>query len=221
MKKSIWILVFLISHSALGRIKADSKSDKKLQELITLSQSGDYKPPLQKNDLFCNGQKISSDSKLSPQDKSKLCKMTIEEFQALHNYTIEENIVLNAVLRKKEKSTIASKNKILNLKNALKKIDSLAALTLRQTELPLSEAKKHVIGKIVYYPGFTSTSLDLNYERNMSYTFFIYVKNCKYISALSNITSEQEVLCAPGSHFKVMAYSKKNDHHYYLMEQVK
>ena len=220
MKNYSWILICLMSLSAFGRKATISTPEKKLQELIKLSQSGDYKPAFQKDDLFCGGKNVNTGSRISSSDKAKLCKITTAEYEALHGYTVEENFALNAVLRKTAPATQEINTKISNLKKALKKLDSVSALTLRETDLPHEEEKNHIVGTIVKYPGFTSTSLSLNYERNMSHTFFMYVKNCKYISALSTITSEHEVLCEPGAKFKVQAYSKVGEHHYYLMDQV-
>lgn len=120
----IFITVCVFSSAfAQPKEKTASKPDQKLQELINLAQSGDYKPPLQKLDLFCNGQKVSADSKLSPEDRSKLCKLTMAEFQAIRDFTVEGNFSMNAVLRKTAPSTPEVNAKISNLKSALQNLD--------------------------------------------------------------------------------------------------
>ena len=217
-----------------------NEDDKKLQALIEISESGSYAVSFNKDDLFCAKankytdakKNVNKDAKLSALEKAKHCGLTEAEYNAIYDYTVEGNFAINAVLRKQKSATAEDTQKIKLIQSGLNKIAPVEGMTVRQTDLPAEEFKKHIPGKIVNYPAFTSTSINLTYDRDQEFTFFILVKNCKYISALSNITTEQEVLCAPGANFKIKAYAKrevaidssdplrKTLHHYYLMEQV-
>ncbi len=125
-----------------------------------------------------------------------------EEIQAIGRYTSGGFNIINAALRKGGELQKRNQRNIDTLKGALAKLPDFRGLVRRGDNLPPEVLMLHQVGQIVEYPSFVSTSYNYGFRSNMR--ILMYVQSCKKIDELSAFKYEKEVLCPPGTRFKVL-----------------
>ena len=136
-------------------------------------------------------------------ETAALCFMSRKEISALVMYSMSVYRKMNAALRAKDEVLLADYQIYrVVLDSALDKIKNFEGYVKRGAKTDLEHYDDHLIGQIVSYPGYTSTSVSRGFAGNVR--SLILSKTCKYIAPFSMVPQEEEVLCKPGTNFKVI-----------------
>ena len=138
--------------------------------------------------------------------------MNDPELTGVYAYTTEDSSWsyhrVNPGLRSKDAAQIADVRDYRDTVNAaLAKLPDHVGTVRRGTDLPAEVLAEHQVGATVTYKAFTSTSTAGGYGR--PHRFVIQSKRGKLIERYSGHQSENEVLFAAGTRFKVLAREDK------------
>lgn len=152
-------------------------------------------------------------------EKSELCFMTQNEITALMMYSMSAYRKLNVALRDQDTVMLEQfRIYIKTLNSALDKIKNYEGFVKRGAGTNRDRFDDHQVGAIVTYPSYTSTSIGNGFGGVARYV--IYSKTCKYIAPFSVASAEEEVLCKPGTQFKVVYREDKKTLIHLMMEEV-
>ncbi len=152
-------------------------------------------------------------------EKSELCFMTQNEITALMMYSMSAYRKLNVALRDQDPVLLSQfRIYIKTLNSALDKIKNYEGFVKRGAGTNRARFDDHQVGAVVTYPSYTSTSIGNGFGGVARYV--IYSKTCKYIAPFSVASSEEEVLCKPGTQFKVVYREDKKTIIHLMMEEI-
>jgi hypothetical protein len=152
-------------------------------------------------------------------EKSELCFMTQNEITALMMYSMSAYRKLNVALRDQDTVMLEQfRIYIKTLNSALDKIKNFEGFVKRGAGTNRERFDDHQVGAVITYPSYTSTSIGNGFGGVARYV--IYSKTCKYIAPFSVATAEEEVLCKPGTRFKVVYREDKKTIIHLMMEEV-
>lgn len=156
---------------------------------------------------------------LSLIEKSELCFMTQNEITALMMYSMSAYRKLNVALRDQDSAMLEQfRIYIKTLNSALDKIRNYEGFVKRGAGTNRARFDDHQVGAVVTYPSYTSTSIGHGFGGVARYV--IYSKTCKYIAPFSVASAEEEVLCKPGTKFKIVYREDKKTLTHLMMEEV-
>ncbi len=148
----------------------------------------------------------------------KSCYMNLSEYAALANYVATGYQIMNRVLRNRDARGIeAQKYRIEFMKSAMRKMLPYQGWVKRGADIPLSALTDHQPGNIVTYEAFTSTSTGKGFMGNIQYLIFSH--SC--LPVPHSINYENEVICLPGTKFRVLYRQATNENLDLVMEEVK
>lgn len=133
------------------------------------------------------------------------CGLTEAELHTLAAYTANSYRFVNTYLREQTlKNTLPDVEILVRLMlSGLNKLADYEGLVLRKVSLPKEISEQYVVGNIVSDAGFVSTGINYSYFGELQLE--ILSKTCKYIAPISYVEQEAEVLCLPGTQFKVLS----------------
>ncbi|MBK7891267.1 MAG: hypothetical protein IPJ84_10595 [Bdellovibrionales bacterium] len=155
------------------------------------------------------------------------CGHDLFEQAALNYYTGEGYRTINSTLRNGSKKVDgADKVEIEDVKsgvvpilnNGLERLRIYKGKVVRGASLPQEEVKKHVVGAVVTYPAYTSSSISNAFGG--THRFIIHSKTGRYVDPFSASRGEREVLFKAGAKFKVLSVSKKGDSTVIVLDEV-
>ncbi|MES2526710.1 MAG: hypothetical protein V4598_06465 [Bdellovibrionota bacterium] len=147
----------------------------------------------------------------------KSCFMNLSEYAALANYVATGYQIMNRVLRNRDARGIEQqKYRIEFMKSALSKVLPYQGWIKRGADIPVRALDDHQVGGIVKYEAFTSTSTGTAFIGNIQY--LIYSKSCRPVPHAINY--ENEVICLPGTKFRVLYRNEWNGNLDLVMEEV-
>ena len=136
----------------------------------------------------------------------------------MNYYTGDGYRTVNSTLRRASKQTDAvDKVEVEDIKDGfvpilnkgLERLRVYKGKVVRGATLPPEELKKHVVGAVVVYRAYTSTSISNGFGG--LHQFVIHSKTGRYIDPFSASGGEREVLFKPGTAFKVLSVTKRKD----------
>jgi hypothetical protein len=147
------------------------------------------------------------------------CFLNKKEVTALMMYSMSAYRKLNQALRDKNLQMLNSfKIYIKTLNSALDKIRNYEGFVKRGAGNNRDKFNDHQINAIVIYPSYTSTSVGRGFGGAIQEV--IFSKTCKYIAPFSVATMEEEVLCKPGTEFKVLYRKDKKTVLHLILEEI-
>ncbi len=147
------------------------------------------------------------------------CGLSTAEVVAIIWYCGSGYGSLNGALRSTDPAVIEKYKPFKDTLNAaLKKLSPYEGYTTRGSQLPDSIRAQHTVGNVVNYSAFTSTSLTHGFGGTD--VFIIKSKTGRYVGSYSQSYSENEVLFASDTQFKILSVRKENGINQYVMEEV-
>lgn len=242
------ILIFFSSLSLAGDLTLEGKSSSKLsaifesQKASNLSRLGKHcalssqsEFELKQNQITDPDLKMSDESFIQyisenaipyaneyaslPNPSLDSCFMSKNELFALKVYTGSFYRVLNTALREHDKTSLLKYRILIKyVQSALSKFKPYEGYVKRGTNLTQPALEQHKVSQSLTYLAFTSTSVGGGFAGNVNYVILSH--DCKYIAPFSKFTSEEEVLCGPGSTFKIYYREDSSGTTKLVMEQV-
>ena len=176
--------------------------------------------PLTENDELAKSEEkvLSILRNMSQGDGFKACGMTVAEAAMIRFYTGFGFREMNKALRLGGKPAEEAKIAAEVLNAALKKLSRYTGTVKRGTTLPKDKLNEYQVGKIISFPAYTSTSLSNGWGGNAK--FVIHTKTGRYVGAHSAHPSEDEVLIAPGTKFKVIDRKETNVDVEFVLDEI-
>ncbi len=132
---------------------------------------------------------------------SKICYMSLPEYAAITDYIAIGYQLMNRALRNRDTQSLEQqKYKIKLLISALDKVLPFEGWVKRGAEIHPSLLNDHQVGNVVTYPAFTSTSTGAGFSGSVRY--LIKSHSCRPVPEYINY--ENEVICLPGTKFKIL-----------------
>lgn len=131
--------------------------------------------------------------------------LTLEEAVAIHGFTTSFYKTVNPLLLRGETQKIRSF--LDTLDSGLQKIPPYKGLVFRGTHLKDEITDDYVVGKVVTFPFYASTSTTSVYPGNTR--FVIESKTGRRVSSLAAMPSSGEVIFPRNTKFKIL-YKKEN-----------
>ena len=142
-----------------------------------------------------------NDSGLNYESK-ELCFLTQNEYVAIRIYTGNYYQQINAALRNLDLQTLKNYRVLIKfLMAGLNKLENYVGVTKRGTNLKSELTTFCEAGNAFGDRGFMSTSVAGGFGGQ--YRFILASATCKYVAPISSVSSEEEVLCLPGTLFQV------------------
>lgn len=128
---------------------------------------------------------------------------------------------INNVLRGKPHRRAKELRKVAQMiTEALLKMPVHKGPCVRFVGLTPAEVTSHVVGSIVTFPAFTSSSADMTFKWALNVRYTISSSTGRDISAISRFPKEREVLFPPKSSFRVLQNSTKSGISHIVLEEV-
>lgn len=204
----------------MGTLTPCAATDKEVQEKESLK-------PVPSWTSFFQSYKFSArNAGLNFRNLKETCGLDFEEFLALSIYTDYGYSRINSELREGSYITDSSEKAIYYLKKGLKKVSVYTGLVFRAASKPelnriLMGIKENPIYTLKNFmststPGFTKHY----FSRNTQVQIQAFTKTCGYIRDYSSYPEELEVLCPPGTKFKVLWYDSEKTPARILLDEV-
>lgn len=207
--KKLFIFCLLISFTALA--KEYSLVEAKMAFHRETKREFPFAEMSGPSELLCQSVEAAQNPK---------CGLSEAELESIHRYSRSGYEPINDFLRLRWYPTWESLSDIHYINSGLQKLANFKGLTKRVIQTNDAGAAKirarFIPGSTVRFAAFTSLSTSVMGYRKSGVQLYVYSKTCKYIAPLSHYPYEEEVLCPPGTAFKVIGLRNN----FYLLEEL-